>query len=180
MKNRLGLSMAELVVAISVIAMAVGPLIALLSSSNQMSNHSIYEEMSVHYCREITDQLLRFSPKIPIIVDAARKATGNSMLTFGDLVNDKGFNLSLMNKDAEGNFVELQNFGKTTGYRISVSKMDEVFHKRKIRAVLLDSSSNKHFKTGRFWKIVVTVGWRPSPNDPEKDTQAVIIIGDYS
>ena len=180
MNKRQGLSMAELIVAITVIALAVGPLIALLSSSNQMSNHSIYEEMSVHYCREITDQLLRLTPKIPLVIDAARKATGNTKLTLGDLLNDKGFNNILADKKADANFVDLQNLGKSSGFRISISKMDEVFHQRQVRAILLDSSSNKHFKDGRFWKVVVTVGWQASPNDPKKDTQAVIIIGDLS
>ncbi|PKL46234.1 MAG: hypothetical protein CVV42_17270 [Candidatus Riflebacteria bacterium HGW-Riflebacteria-2] len=175
-----GLSMAELVVAVSVIAMAIGPLIALLTSSNQMSNHSIQEEMSVHYCREITDQLLRLAPKIPFIVESARKITGNNKLSFADLINDSGFNKALANAENSSDCVAFQNLGLPTEFRILISKMDKVFKFRQIRAERLDSSSNRHFKDLNYWKIIVTVGWQPSENAPDKQTQTVIIIGESS
>lgn len=180
MRRRFGLSMAELVVAIAVIAMAVGPLIGVLTSSNQMSNHSIHEEMSVHYCREITDQLLRLTPKVPVIVDSARRLTGNRRLTFADLLNDAGFNRSLCGEETGDGLLAFQNMGKETGYRIYVSKMGEVFTRRKVRAELLEASSNRHLKEGNFWKITVTVAWKSSIHEPERDTQVVVIIGEDS
>lgn len=178
--KRYGLSMAELVVAISIIAMAIGPLISLLTSSNQMSNHSIQEEMSVHYCREITDQLLRLAPKIPFIVESAREITGNNKLNFADLINDSGFNKAIANDKSTSDCVAFQNLGITTEFRILISKMDKVFKLRQIKAEKLDSSSNKHFKDLNYWKIIVTVCWQPSENTPEKQTQTVIIIGESS
>lgn len=175
-----GLSMAELMVAVTIIALAVGPLIGVLTSSNQMSNHSIYEEMSVHYCREITDQLLRLTPKIPHIVEAARKTTGNSTLSFGDLINDNGFNRLIDSEGYEGECVAFQNLGKKTDYRLFVTRMDQAFNLRSVQASLLDSSGNSQFNEGRFWKITVTVGWRPSENEPARKTSSVIMIGDRS
>ncbi len=180
MTRRKGISMAELMVAVAIISLAVGPLIAVLTSSNQMSNHSIYEEMSVHYCREITDQLLRLTPKIPHIVDSARKATGNPSLSFGDLINDLGFNQAIDADGYEGECVPFQNLGRKTDFRLFVARMDQVFNLRNVRAVLLDSSGNSEFKDGRFWKITVTVGWRPSENEPARNTSSVIVIGDLS
>jgi len=175
-----GLSMAELVVAIAIIALAVGPLIALLSSSNQMSNHSIQEEMSVHYCREITDQILRMTPRIPFIVESARKLTGNNRLNFADLVNDEGFNQALANNQSSADCASFQYLGQQTEYRLLISKMDEVFTLRQIRAEPLKTRLNKHFNRNKYWKILVTVSWLPSETGEEKKTQTAIIIGESS
>jgi hypothetical protein len=70
--------------------------------------------------------------------------------------------------------------GKETGYRIYVSKMGEVFTRRKVHAERLEASSNRHLKDGNFWKVVVTVAWKSSIQDPERDTQVVVIIGEES
>ena len=138
----------------------------------------IYEEMSVHYCREITDQLLRLSPKIPSIVESAREITGNSKLGFGDLLNDDGFNRILQSKDYNLDCIPFQILGMKTGYRIFLSKMDKVFKVRQISATELDNKSNTELVNGKFWKIVVKITWKASKRDPEKQTQTVIIVGD--
>lgn len=177
--EKTGLSMAELAVAVTVIALAVGPLIGLLSNSNQLSKHSIYEEMSVHHCREIIDQLLRFNDKIPLIVESAQKLTGNKNLTFADLLNDENFNLEL-NKDISNSaFIPFQRLGRKTDFRIFISKMDKVFKTRTISAYQLESDGNTHFKDKNYLKIIVKVTWKSSENDPLKKTEMAIITGEY-
>ncbi|MFZ5952790.1 MAG: hypothetical protein ACOYXC_18955 [Candidatus Rifleibacteriota bacterium] len=178
MKDRSAISMVELLVAIAVLSFALGPLVVLLSSSNQMSNQSMYEELSVHHCRVLTDQFLRFTPKISRIVENARKITGNTKLNLGDLLNDKGFNNELSDPNRQRDFIPFQYLGKETSFRMFVPRMNDVFIRRFVEAELLDSSSNKHLKDANFWKIKVTVAWKASENEQEKDTCMAVIIGE--
>lgn len=180
MRNLRGISLVELLVAITVVSFALGPLIVLLSSSNQMSNHSIYEELSVHHCRVLTDQFLRFTPKIGKIVEAGRRASGNNRLSLGDLLNDPGFNRELADPNRRRDFVPFQYLGCETDFRLFIPRIGDVFTKRYVRAVLLNSDSNRILKNGNFWKITVTVAWRASANDPERDTTMVVVIGEDS
>ncbi len=167
-----GLSMAEIVVAIFIIGLAVGPLIALLSSSNRMSNASIYEEMAVHYARELSDQILRYSSNIPEIVQDAKTLSGSSSVTFAKILADTEFNAKLENYTTGPTCIPFSYNGTRLKTRIIVSPLEKVFKKRRLEVKEVDSSSNSVLKTGKFQKVIITIAWK-DPSSPGPDLREV-------
>ncbi|GAB4284653.1 MAG: hypothetical protein Kow0029_31280 [Candidatus Rifleibacteriota bacterium] len=170
MKNS-GLSMVEIIVAVVIIALATGPLIGVLSSSNKMSNASIFEEMAVHYARELSDQLLRLGNNFSAIVNDARSLTGDSSINLASILNDPGFSARL-GEHADGpKAVPLQIAGNELPVRIILSPLDKAFIKRKISVVGMDTSSNSVLNTNKFWKVKIELAWidkNSGRNDPRE------------
>jgi uncharacterized membrane protein YciS (DUF1049 family) len=163
-----GLSMAEVVVAIFIIGLAVGPLIALLSSSNRMSNASIYEEMAVHYAREMADQILRYSSNVQEVVQDAKTLTGDSSITFAKILSDSEFRLKLEDYTSGPICIPFSINGTKLKSRIIVSPLEKVFKKRRIEVEEVDSSANSVLKTGKFQKVIITIAWKdPAAHGPD-------------
>lgn len=161
--KKTGFSMVELMVAIAIIGLAIGPLILVLSDSNKANKASIYEEMATHYARELAHQFLRMDKDIAHIVQEAKIQTGNSALTFKEV-------LSPINGASSGKLSDLSKTqpycipikigGKTLDYRLIVSSLIQpAFKNRKIEIVKLSTSSNNVLKNGNFWKVIITISW---------------------
>ncbi len=174
MNTKNGLSMVEIMVAVVIIALSVGPLIGLLSSSNRMSNASIYEEMAVHYAREISDQLLSLSPKFSDIVNDARVMTGDSTLTLAAILNDATFKSKLEEHTDESAALSLYASGNQLPVRLIVSPLDKAFSRRRITVSELNTSSNSVLKTDRYWKVKIELAWK-DPNSG-RDTPREVVM----
>lgn len=167
LESRKGVTMAEVMVAVAIIALATGPLIALLTSSNRMSNASIYEEMAVHYARELSDQLLRMDHRLSDIVNDARVNSGNSSIKLEDILTDTTFINKLEAHETKPVCIPLQVNGTVLEQRIIVSPLHKFFQKRRISLEEMNTSSNTVLKTGKFWKVIFTLGWKdPSAPGP--------------
>lgn len=173
-----GLSMVEIAVAVLIIGLAVGPLIGVLSSSNKMSNASIYEEMAVHYARELADQLLRLSPSLDDVVTDAQSLTGDSSITLASLINDSVLADRLNQYNTAAEAVPMQINGNELPLRLVISPLDKAFTHRKITATQLDTSSNGILKTDRFWKISIELAWidkNSGRNEPREIIMSIML-----
>lgn len=172
MMFRSGLSMVEIMVAVVIIALATGPLIGLLSSSNKMSNASIYEEMAVHYAREISDQLLRLSPNFSDIISDAKSLTGDSSITLASILNDSGL-VARMEEHGNGpRAIPLQVNSTILPVRLVLSPLDKAFSKRRISVTSMDTSSNTTLTVEKFWKVKIELSWRDK-NSGRTDSREV-------
>ncbi len=173
---RKGLSMVEIMVAVFIIALAVGPLIGLLSSSNRMSNASIYEEMAVHYAREISDQLLSLSTRISDVVNDAKTLTGDSSLTLASILNDAAFRAKLEEHNDGSTAVSMQAGGTVLPVRLTISPLDPAFSKRRITVTAMDTSSNNILKTDKFWKVKIELAWKDRNSGLDTPREVVMAI----
>jgi hypothetical protein len=176
MFGKKGLSMVEIAVSVTIIALAVGPLIGVLSSSNRMSNASIYEEMAIHYGREISDQLLRLNPQFSKIVADARALTGDSSLNMDDILNDSGFSGSLEAHNTLPQAVDLQISGTRLPVRIMVSALNKAFTRRRIVVESLEVSSNTSLNTGKYWKAKIELEWLDENSGVSEPRKAVMVV----
>ncbi len=175
-KLRFGLSMVEIMVAVFIIGLAVGPLIGVLSSSNKMSNASIYEETAVHYAREISDQLLRLAPNLNDIVGDAQSLTGDSSLNLASILNDNGFRSKLEDHLPAAEAIPLQVNGNELPVRLLISPLDPAFTKRRITATALDTSSNTLLKVDRFWKVKIELAWVDKNSGRDSPRKVVMTV----
>jgi len=176
MINRRAMSMVEIMVAVVIIGLSVGPLIGLLSSSSKMSNASIYEEMAVHYAREIADQLMQFGPKFPGIVDDAIAATGDSTINLAGILNDPGFRSKLEQHNASTMPVNLEAGGNELPVRFVLSPLDPAFTRRRLTATELSTSSNSILKVDRFWKIKIELAWKDPASTQTSSREIVMAV----
>lgn len=176
MKNRRALSMVEIMVAVTIIALATGPLIGLLSSSNRMSNASIYEETAVHYAREISDQLLSLSTRFSDVVNDARTLTGDSSITLASILNDPGFMAMLQETRNTPAAIPLQVNGAILPLRLMISPLDQAFTRRRITVSAVDTSSNTVLKTEKFWKVKIELGWKDRNSGRDAPREIVMAI----
>lgn len=171
-----GLSMVEIMVAVMLIALATGPLIGVLSSSSKMSNASIYEEMAVHYAREISDQLLRMSSQFADIVGDARASTGDSSITLASILNDSDFMAKLEEHSLLPEAIPLQVNGTKLPMRLIVSPLDNAFTKRRMAATRLDTTANSVLNGGLFWKIRIDLAWKDKNSGRDEPREIVVVF----
>ena len=177
MKQQNGLSLVEIMVAVVIIAMAVGPLIGLLSSSNRMSNASIYEEMAVHYAREISDQLLSLSTKFADIVNDARLLSGDSSISLADILNDPAFHNSLEEHHDGQVALPMQINGNLLPVRLMLSPLDQAFSRRRITVSELSTTANSLLKSEKYWKVKIELAWKDpgsGRDTPREVTMAIL------
>lgn len=175
MINRRAMSMVEIMVAVVIIGLSVGPLIGLLSSSSKMSNASIYEEMAVHYAREIADQLLRFGPRFPDIVDDAIAATGDSSISLAGILNDTGFRDKLEQHGNSTLPIALEVNGNTLPVRFILSPLDSAFTRRRLTVTEAGTSANTILKVDRFWKVKIELAWK-DPSAAQTTGREVVMV----
>jgi len=159
MTEKSGLSLVEVLVAVAIMSLAMVPLTGLLSSSNRMSNASVYEEMAVHYAREIADQLLNLSPRLSGIVDDAREITADISLDFGAILNDSGFAGKIVQKVNSTGLVNLEVKGRQLPAAIMLSPLNEFFNRRRITATPVDNSGHRIFRSAKIWKVLIELAW---------------------
>lgn len=153
--SRRGSSMVEIVVAIGVLALAIGPMLTLLSYSSKSTNYSVYEELAVQYAREIADQLLRLTPKFPSIINIAGPSANLS-----SLLSDSKFTYELNNKThTEPRLVNLTYKVKKLGTRIFLSPLKKMFD-RKIIISAVNTSFLTSIKANKLWKVVINISWK--------------------
>ncbi|RCK73126.1 MAG: hypothetical protein OZSIB_2623 [Candidatus Ozemobacter sibiricus] len=163
---RCGLSLIEILVAVAVMTLALGPMVSLLSSSNRVSNASIYEVMAVHYAAELAEQLQRFAGRFGDILADARQRSGNSSLTLDGLLMDPGFTAALETIHDETKAIPLQTSGVPLKVSLFVSPLHPLFYRRRLEARPLDTSGLTLLNAGRYWDIKITLAWRLAPSEP--------------
>jgi hypothetical protein len=176
MSYKNGLSMVEIMVSVVIIALATGPLIGVLSSSNKMSNASIYEEMAIHYGRELADQLLRLNPQLSDIVDDARIMTGDSSIKLDDILNDSGFQNRLENHGTTAEAIPLQISGAKLPVRIIASALDKAFTRRRVSLESLPTSTNVLLNTGKYWKAKIELAWIDKNSGRSEPRNAIMVV----
>lgn len=159
MSKKAGVSLIEVLIAMAVMSLALVPLTGVLSSSNRMSSASVYEEMAVHYAREIADQLLNLCPRFPALVDEAREVTGNAAVDLSTILNDNGFASRIMQTDARTGLAALEINGRKLQVSLMLSPLDKAFFRRRITAMPMETSSNLVFINAKFWKVKIELAW---------------------
>lgn len=170
--------MVEIMVCVVIIALSTGPLLGLLSSSNRMSNASIYEEMAVHYAREIADQLLTLSPKFSSVVNDAMVLTGDASLNLASILNDSNLREQMEAYSDDTAAIPLQAGGCVLPVRLVLSPLDKAFSKRRITLSDLSTGSNSLLKGDRFWKATIELSWKDknSGNDNDREIFMIVVI----
>lgn len=176
MSSNRGLTLVEIMVAVVIIALSTGPLLGLLSSSNRMSNASIYEEMAVHYAREIADQLLTLSPRFSAVVNDAVILTGDSSLNLATIFNDSNLRDQMEDHLDGVSAVPLQAGGSFLPVRLVLSPLDKAFSRRRITLSDLSTGANSLLKGDRFWKAVIELAWKDQASGRDNDREIIMIV----
>lgn len=159
MKNKRGVSLVEVLVAITLVSLAFIPLTGLLSSSNRMSNASIYEEMAVHYARELSDQLLMMCPRFPSLVAEAKERTGHNLLDLATILNDDEFAKKITKPASDTMVIPLEVSGMQLPASLVLSPLDNAFLLRQVSIGPMNTDGNKVFHNARFWKATIELVW---------------------
>lgn len=152
-------SMIEVMVAVGVVGLCLGPLISMLSQSNRVSSASIYELMAVHYAGEIAEQLTELSPKLRSLVDYVRTLPGQSAATLATILNDATFNNKLEFSGNQIQAIPLEVNAQILKTSLLLSPLHDRFTTRSLDVEELDTGTNLLLKTGRYWKVGITLGW---------------------
>lgn len=178
MKKKVGISLIEILVAITVVSLAFIPLTGLLTSSNRMSNVSIYEEMAVHYARELADQLLMLCPRFPALVAEAREKTGDTSLDLSTILNDNDFANKITRPASSTMTIPLEVKGNQLAATLMLSPLDNSFLLRQISIDPMNAASNKVFCKARFWKATIELVWldRTGGTDLMRDITMVVFL----
>ncbi|MBF0500945.1 MAG: prepilin-type N-terminal cleavage/methylation domain-containing protein [Candidatus Riflebacteria bacterium] len=161
-------SLLEVLVATVVIGLAVGPLINVLSSSNRVSNASIYEVMAVHYASELAEQLQRLSSQLKSMCNGTGK-------TVKQLLEDPTF------------LAELGSFGNGSldpqliqipGTRITLflSPLHPRFTCRTILVSKLNTTTQQILKLGTFWNATIALSWNLAEGEVEHSASFSVIL----
>ncbi|MBI3038207.1 hypothetical protein HYY75_04020 [bacterium] len=156
MNSRGGLSMVEVMFAVVIAGLALGPLISNLSSSNKASTASMYEVMAVHYANELSEQLRRLSPYLTDI----QGITGQ---TLDSLLSDPDFNteLSATSQPPKGIYVP------GTNVTLFLSPLEPSFYERKVDVrKIAPPAGLSVLNSGTYWDVKIILSWKLSPNEP--------------
>lgn len=168
--------MVEIVVAIFVAALAIGPMIMLLSSSNRMSSASTYETLAVYYANELCDQIKRLTPQLPTIISDARTATGLASANIETLFNSWPTNVLEFTDNVRS--IPFVCAGISLDARIVLTPLQPNFIKRQITVEPLDISDNSELNQGRYFKLIVSVAWEDdmAPGDSAREVKMMVIL----
>lgn len=170
------LSMIEIVITISLVALALGPSILLLSTSNRASTASLYEVMAVHYANEIFEQLNQYSGMYADIIADIRNKSGNTSLQIDSLLTDTAFTQALETYNSNIVFVPFQYLGTQLKVGLWVSPLHPNFTKRRLIVQKLNNSGLSTL-LGEFWDIKILLSWKQIPTDAiEHNAEFSIII----
>ena len=155
--------MVELIVAMAVIAIAIGPVFNLLSSSNKVSNASMYEVMASLHAGELSEQLLRLKPTI---LHDLRQKTGKGI---DQLIADPAFQQKL-SPDAtlgwQAIMAALPAPTSETDITFFLSPLDPAFISRTINVQEVAAATELFTSaTGRFFNVYIGLSWKLNPND---------------
>lgn len=178
MKNKKGISLIEILVAITLVSLAFLPLTGLLSSSNRMSNASIYEEMAIHYARELSDQLLMMCPRFPSLVAEAKDRTGHNLLDLATILNDDEFAKKITKPASNTMIIPLEVKGMQLPATLVLSPLDNAFLLRQITLAPMNTDGNRVFHNARFWKATIELVWldQTAGSDMIRDITMVIFL----
>jgi prepilin-type N-terminal cleavage/methylation domain-containing protein len=164
-----GVTLIEIMVAVVVVALALGPLFSLLSASNRVSNASAYEVMAVQYAAELGEQLQRLSPKIRDLRTASTKSIDQILMdpAMDALLGPGG------NPSGEPYMIQLPvdpSIAPDTKVGFFVSPLDPNFTARRLFVRQLDASDPAltvwNDTNGIFWDVTVNLSWKFNPTDP--------------
>jgi len=153
-RTRSGLSLIEILIGATILSLFLAPAIALLSSSNTLSQASSYEVQAMQYSFELFSQLSSIAPKL----DAIREATGRNI---GMLLMDPAFNDALEDKTVG---TPRMVFLPGTEVGIVVSPLHQDFSRRRFHVEMLDPalSAGTPFADCQFWRVTITTEWTNS------------------
>jgi type II secretory pathway pseudopilin PulG len=174
-RKQQAITLVEVLVAVAVVSLALGPLIGLLSQSNRQSSASIYEVMAVHFAAELLEQVQRLGPRLPAIIADARTKTSNATLTLKNLLTDTGFLTELRAASSAPRAVPLQSGGAKLDTSLILSPQTDQFQ-RWLEVDELSTTGNTVLRGARFWKVTAIIGWRMVPSEPINRYQAKFSI----
>ena len=158
---RAGFSLLEIVVAVLIVGLALGPIITLLGSSNKASNASVYEIMASMYSAELGEQLQRLAPRLKDL----RMKTGMDILV---LLTDPELERKIGPEGSTAGKPFMMHLPvpdpSVTDVAFFLSPLDPAFTERKFLVTKLDNSDPrlKVFKngTGDYWDVTISLAWK--------------------
>jgi len=171
------ISMVEILVAVVVLGLAVGPMITLLSASNRTSNASAYEVMAAHYACEFGEQLQRLSPHLK----ALRQKTGK---TIEDLLTDPSFETLIGPGGGPPGEPFIARFPvpnpADTDVAFFLSPLDPAFTERKFLVNELNNNAPGlqvlKATSGKYWDVTIILSWKLNPTDPGSRSASYSLI----
>jgi len=150
-------SLIEVLVAVVVVSLALGPLIHLLSSSNRASNASIYEVMAVHYASELGEQLQRLSSRLRPMTTA----TGKSVK---QLFEDPSIRTALGPQATPASEPDTVLIPGTNVILFS-SPLHPNFVSRRLSVRPLNKTGRVLLNLGNYWDVTIGLSWKLTPTD---------------
>lgn len=174
---RTGFSLIEIVVAVMIVALAVGPIFTLLGSSNKVSNASVFEVMASMYSAELGGQLQRIAPRLKDL----RVKSGKDILV---MLTDTAFERKIGpagSTTGKPFLVHLPLSDPTnTDVALFLSPLDPAFTERKLLVTKLDNTDPRlkvlKAGTGDYWDVTIRLSWKLQPSDPTSHTALYSVI----
>lgn len=150
-RREVGFTFVEVLIALVITALALGPLLFLLSKTNKESSGSLYKVMAAHYGNEILEQLLQWESAPGFA--ALCHACGADMKSFLECLNDDPF----FNSTSTGGPKRLK-LGGIPVYML-VSPLARAFSKREITVIPLSPDQSEFLFPGNFYQVKIRIEW---------------------
>lgn len=158
-----GVSFVELMVAIVLLVMILGPLLALLSSTNKTANVSMYEILAFQYASELGEQIQRLSPFLKEL-SFGTKVSLDQILANPQLVQ-------ALSPDPPVSGPSIIPLIKSGGANVTlaVSGLHPAFVSRRLCARKLQNQDPRlkilNAEVGEFWDLTVSLQWKLAPQE---------------
>jgi hypothetical protein len=156
-----GTSLAEVMVGTLLIALILGPILGLLSSSNRAVNVSMFEILAFQYASELGEQVQRLSPHLKTI----QFQTG---MALDQILTDPNLEQNLQREAnlQEPTFLPLLQTPETN-LGLAVSPLHPAFTSRRFFVRKLDSQGMAilNENAGEFWDVTVSLQWKVQSQD---------------
>jgi len=172
-----GFSMAEIMVAVFIVGLIIGPLVLLLNQSTQKTNVSMYLFLAMHYADEIAQQLQRMAPHFDQILAEAKDPTSQTTPTLRDLLMDGNFLNEVKKLDNNFTLAFFQFGAKKLQACLMLSPMDGHFKTRTLDVYPLVSQTSSILGQKNFWKVNIILEWKEIQNGPTQSALFPIILG---
>lgn len=155
-----GFTLAEVMVALLIVGLAVGPMFVLTQSSSESSKISGYEVMACQYANEISSQLNRHIPYLSILLDEAREKTHNSNIFLEHILADMHFLELLKEVNDHPVWVPFQCNGKHLGLSLYLSPLHPNFTDRSLKIEELETNGNQLLiEKQKYYKVEIKLSW---------------------
>ncbi len=167
----------EVMVALFLLGLVLGPLVGMLSSSNQKANVSMYYLLAMHYADEMAQQLQRLAPHLDQLLAAARDSNTGRIPTLAEVLTDPTFLAELQAPASTFRVIRFRYAGKPLEGFLAVSPLDEHFIGRTIKVEALASDQVELLAVPPALKINLVLSWKETPDGGAKTAVFPILMG---